>query len=69
MASTRQSRKKLRSRKIKGGGKLGAAVTLGRLGGLVGGDARAAKLSKERKRQIARKGAAARHGYSNRRVR
>ena len=48
---------------------MGAAVTLGRLGGLVGGDARAAKLSKERKRQIARKGAAARHGYSNRRVR
>ena len=69
MASQRQARKKGRSRKIKGGGKMGAAVTLGRLGGNVGGNRRAQVLSAERRRQIARKGAAAKHGYSNLRTR
>jgi len=34
-----------------------AAVELGRLGGLKGGKARAAKLSQERKQEIARKAA------------
>ncbi len=37
-----------------------AAVELGRLGGLKGGKVRAAKLSKEQRREIARKAAAAR---------
>lgn len=37
-----------------------AAVNLGRRGGLVGGKARAAKLSAERRREIARKAAQAR---------
>jgi hypothetical protein len=37
-----------------------AAVELGRLGGLSGGKARKAKLSKERRSQIARKAALAR---------
>lgn len=36
------------------------AVELGRLGGLKGGDARAKKLSPERRREIARKAAEAR---------
>jgi hypothetical protein len=34
-----------------------AAVTLGRLGGLKGGKARATKLSEERRKEIARKAA------------
>jgi hypothetical protein len=38
-------------------GKNPAAVALGRLGGLKGGHARARKLSKKRRRQIARKAA------------
>ena len=42
------------------GGKNPAAVALGRLGGLKGGKARAAKLSKKRKSEIAKKAAAAR---------
>jgi hypothetical protein len=42
------------------GGKNAAAVALGRLGGKKGGPARAAKLSKERRREIARKAAQAR---------
>lgn len=37
-----------------------AAVALGRLGGLKGGKARAAKLSPERRREIAKKAAQAR---------
>ena len=64
--SPRQKRKKYRARKAKGTGKSGAAVTLGRLGGLVGGDARARVLSAERRRQIARRAAAVRHGYKAR---
>ena len=39
-----------------------AAVMLGRLGGLKGGPARAASLTKEQKREIGRKGAAKRWG-------
>lgn len=39
-----------------------AAVALGRLGGLKGGKARAAKLSKKRKTAIAKKAARARWG-------
>ena len=39
-----------------------AAAALGRLGGLKGGNARAAKLSDERKREIASKAAQARWG-------
>jgi hypothetical protein len=39
-----------------------AAVALGRLGGKVGGKARAEKLSDERKREIAQGAAAARWG-------
>ena len=39
-----------------------AAVALGRLGGLKGGKARAAKLSQKRKSEIARKAARARWG-------
>jgi hypothetical protein len=41
-------------------GKNAAAVALGRLGGLKGGKARAAKLSKKRRSEIAKKAAAAR---------
>ena len=41
-----------------------AAVALGRKGGLKGGKARAAKLSPEKRREIARKAAAARWGSS-----
>lgn len=41
-------------------GKNPAAVALGRLGGLKGGKARAAKLSPERRREIAKKAAQAR---------
>ena len=41
-------------------GKNPAAVALGRLGGLKGGKARAAKLSKEERIEIARKAAKAR---------
>jgi len=37
-----------------------AAVSLGRLGGLKGGKARAAKLSPERRKEIAQKAAVAR---------
>jgi len=37
-----------------------AAVTLGRLGGLKGGPARAKKLSKKRRREIAKKAVLAR---------
>jgi hypothetical protein len=37
-----------------------AAVALGRLGGLMGGNARAKKLSKKRKTEIAKKAARAR---------
>jgi hypothetical protein len=43
-------------------GKDPAAVALGRRGGLKGGKARAAKLSKKRKREIARIAAQARWG-------
>lgn len=43
-------------------GKNPAAVALGRLGGKKGGKARAAKLSPERRREIARQAAAARWG-------
>jgi hypothetical protein len=42
------------------GGKNPAAVALGRLGGLKGGKARAEKLSPARRKEIARKAAAAR---------
>ena len=41
-------------------GKNPAAVMLGRLGGLKGGKARAAKLSAEKRKEIARKAAEAR---------
>jgi len=41
-------------------GKNPAAVALGKLGGMKGGKARAAKLSKKRREEIARKAAAAR---------
>lgn len=37
-----------------------AAVALGRLGGLVGGHARAAKLTKKKREEIAKKAAATR---------
>ena len=43
-------------------GKNIAAVALGRLGGLKGGRARAAKLSAEKRREIAKKAAKARWG-------
>ena len=43
-------------------GKNPAAVALGRLGGLKGGKARAKKLSKKRRSEIARKVAQARWG-------
>lgn len=42
------------------GGKNPAAVALGRLGGLKGGKARAKKLSKKRRSEIAKKAAEAR---------
>ena len=45
-------------------GKNPAAVALGRLGGKKGGKARAAKLTPERRSEIARKAAAARWGSS-----
>ncbi len=41
-----------------------AAVALGRLGGLKGGKARAKKLSKKRRSEIAKKAAQARWGTS-----
>ena len=43
-------------------GKNPAAVALGRLGGLKGGKARAAKLSQKQRSEIAKKAAAARWG-------
>jgi hypothetical protein len=43
-----------------------AAVSLGRRGGLVGGKARAAKLSPEQRREIAQKAARARWGEAER---
>ncbi len=43
-------------------GKNPAAVALGRLGGLKGGKARAAKLTPEQRKEIARKAAKARWG-------
>lgn len=43
-------------------GKDPAAVSLGRRGGLKGGNARAAKLSSEQRKEIARKAATARWG-------
>lgn len=46
-------------------GKNPAAVLLGRLGGLKGGKARAAKLSAEERREIARKAAGARWSKAN----
>lgn len=45
-------------------GKNPAAVALGRLGGLKGGKARAKKLSKRRRQQIARKAAQSRWSKS-----
>lgn len=42
-----------------------AAVALGRLGGLKGGKARAAKLSAARRSEIAKKAAVARWGKTN----
>jgi hypothetical protein len=45
-------------------GKNPAAVQLGRLGGLKGGKARAARLSPEERREIAKKAAAARWSES-----
>ncbi|NQT35847.1 MAG: hypothetical protein HQ581_00070 [Planctomycetes bacterium] len=45
-------------------GKNPAAVALGRLGGKKGGKARAAKLTKEERSEIARKAARARWGRS-----
>lgn len=44
-------------------GKNPAAVALGRLGGLKGGKARAAKLTKKQRSEIARKAAKKRWGY------
>ncbi len=44
-------------------GKNPAAVALGRLGGLKGGKARAAKLTKEQRSEIAKKAAMKRWGY------
>lgn len=46
-------------------GKNPAAVALGRLGGKKGGAARAAKLSPERRKEIAQKAAAARWNKEN----
>ena len=45
---------------------MGAAVTLGKLGGLVGGPVTNARMSKKRKIERAKKGAAAKHGYKYR---
>ena len=45
-----------------------AAVALGKLGGLKGGKARAAKLTAEQRREIALKGARARWGKDRARV-
>lgn len=45
-------------------GKNAAAVVLGRLGGLKGGPARAAKLTPEQRSEIARKAARARWGLT-----
>jgi hypothetical protein len=45
-------------------GKNPAAVALGRLGGLKGGKARAAKLSAKKRKEIAKKAAEARWGKS-----
>lgn len=45
-----------------------AAVMLGRLGGLKGGPARMAKLSKEERRELGRKAAAARWGKEKERA-
>jgi hypothetical protein len=42
-----------------------AAVTLGRLGGLKGGKARAKALSKKRRTEIAKKAARKRWGYED----
>ncbi|HTU26798.1 MAG TPA: hypothetical protein VMF30_15425 [Pirellulales bacterium] len=42
-----------------------AAVALGRLGGLKGGNARAAKLSSAKRKAIAKKAAAKRWGHSD----
>ena len=50
-------------------GKNPAAVELGRLGGLKGGKARAAKLTAERRREIARKAARARWSRASREAR
>ena len=47
-------------KEIPGDGKNPAAVALGRLGGLKGGKARAASLSENKRRQLARKAAQAR---------
>lgn len=44
------------------------ARTVGRLGGLKGGPARAAALSPERRREIARNAALARHGKTRKRA-
>jgi hypothetical protein len=46
-------------------GKNPAAVALGRLGGLKGGKARATKLTKEKRSEIARKAARKRWGYED----
>ena len=46
-------------------GKNPAAVALGRLGGLAGGKARAAKLSKKRRSEIAKKAAQVRWQQRN----
>ena len=51
--------------KIEDSGKDPAAVALGRKGGLVGGKARAKKLSAERRSEIARHAAIARYAKKN----
>lgn len=51
---------------FKNEGKNPAAVALGRLGGKKGGKARAKALTPERRREIARKAAAARWGKDDR---
>lgn len=51
--------------KDQGAQKNQAAVTLGRLGGLKGGPARARKLSAKKKSEIAKKAAEARWGKNN----
>lgn len=45
---------------------MGAAVTLGRLGGIAGAPITNARMSKKQKRERAKKGAAAKHGYKYR---